>query len=400
LRSFVRGFWQVPDSHVSGKCGCPKCTGESVRVGRGFDKNTFDVERAHAKHGDAYDYSKVIWVNSKTKVEIICPEHGSFWQTPGHHYQGCGCPECGKLKSADGRRFDTETFIEKARAVHGDDYDYSHVTYGNDNTCKVEIICPEHGVFTQRPLSHLSGQGCKKCGDLRTGGAQSLSAEEFFAKAREVHGDVYDYSRSIYRGGVRRLTIVCPEHGEFEQIASNHIYQGSGCPSCTTPGTSKLEIEVFEYVSSICSDAVSGNRSVLGGKEIDVLIPSLGIGIEFNGIWHHSTAFNQDRTYHQKKTEAAANVGIRLIHIWSDEWLLKKDVVKGYLRRVLGCPQHKIWARKCELVPTTGAEQRAFLEANHLQGMGVGGSGFALVHGGEVVAVGLRIGNELARLWP
>jgi hypothetical protein len=348
-------------------------------------------------HGDRYDYSKVNYRSSKTPVTIICPEHGDFEQTPGHHMRGVRCPGCALLAQGDARRYTTATFIEAARKVHGNDYDYSRVEYGQTNLCEVEIVCPEHGAFRQRAANHLFGKGCKKCADLRTGGAQALSEEEFFIKAREVHGDTYDYSRTVYRGTVRRITIVCPTHGEFEQIASNHVYQASGCPSCTTPGTSKLEQEVFDYVASIRSDVVQGDRSILAGKEIDIVIPSLGIGIEFNGIWHHSTAFNQDRNYHQKKTELAAAAGIRLIHIWSDEWVKKKDAVKGYLRRVLGCPQRKVWARKCEIVPTTGAEQRAFLETNHLQGMGVGGAGFALIFEGGVVAVALRIGNELAR---
>lgn len=320
-------FWQVPDSHVSGKCGCPKCTGESVRVGRGFDKNTFDVERAHAKHGDAYDYSKVIWVNSKTKVEIICPEHGSFWQTPGHHYQGCGCPECGKLKSADGRRFDTETFIEKARAVHGDDYDYSHVTYGNDNTCKVEIICPEHGSFWQAADNHLFGQGCPKC--------------------------------------------------------------------AVGYGPSKGEQEVFEYVRNICPDAEQSVVGLLDGRhELDIVIPSLKVAIEFNGLIWHSEKYGKGRTYHQDKTDAAVAAGYRLIHIWADEWRDKRAWCEAFLDRLCGAPNRKIYARKCKVTPLHRDVSRPFLDANHLQGAR-DGSHIGLFFGDELVAVATHGRNSI-----
>jgi len=355
------------------------------------------VARFRETHGNKYDYSKVEYRGTKVPVTVVCPLHGEFETTPGHHMAGIECPTCGRKKASDARRMGTDGFIEKARAVHGDTYDYSKVAYGRDNGDKVEIVCPEHGSFFQTPANHLCGKGCKGCADLRTGGAQSMTEQEFIEKALAVHGNAYDYSQINYRGTTRRVKIICPTHGPFEQIASNHIHQASGCPSCTTPGTSKLEAEVFEFVRSICPDAFAGDRTILGGKELDIVIPSKMVAVEFNGIWHHSTAFNQDRKYHQNKTDAAAAAGYRLIHIWSDEWILNREVIKGYLTNVLVGASRKIWARKCKIVPTTGAEQRTFLEANHLQGMGVGGSGCALVYEGEVVAVALRIRDELAR---
>lgn len=114
------------------------------------------IERAKQVHGDKYDYSFVDYVKSSQKVRIICPKHGEFQQTPNHHLRGCACPVCSLRQHG-------ETFVERARAVHGDRYDYSKVDYVNNYT-KVEIICKIHGSFWQKPQGHIiSGQGCPKC---------------------------------------------------------------------------------------------------------------------------------------------------------------------------------------------------------------------------------------------
>ena len=133
------------------KCGCSKCAG----VGR---KNLTDfIERSTEVHGDKYDYRKVEYHNSETKVCIICPEHGEFWQRPYGHWIGYGCQKCagvGKLT--------LDEFIARSRGFHGNKYDYSKVNYENCET-KVCIICPKHDEFWQRPADHCRGRGCQEC---------------------------------------------------------------------------------------------------------------------------------------------------------------------------------------------------------------------------------------------
>lgn len=97
-------------------------------------------------------------MNANTKVCIICPKHGEFWQTPSGHLSGKGCPKCYK----ESRSSTTEEFINKAREIHGNKYDYSKVNYVNAYT-KVCIICPKHGEFWQIPANHLNGHGCPNC---------------------------------------------------------------------------------------------------------------------------------------------------------------------------------------------------------------------------------------------
>ena len=217
-------FWQTPANHLQGK-GCEKC----VRPNSGLTTEEF-IRKAKEVHGDKYDYSKVEYVNGQTKLCIICPQHGEFWQKPLDHLKGNGCPRC------IGRGQTIEDFLKKAKEVHGDKYDYSKVKYVNQST-KLCIICPQHGEFWQKPLDHLNGKGCPKCG-----GRVQLTTEEFIKKAREIHGDKYDYSRTEYVNAKTAVCIICPIHGEFWQMPYNHL-SGKGCLKCG--GRNQLTTEEF-----------------------------------------------------------------------------------------------------------------------------------------------------------
>lgn len=199
------------------------------------------IEKARKKHGDKYDYTGVNYVNTATKVRIICPIHGEFWQTPHSHLSGRGCPQCGKDRKISKMSLSDKIFIERARGMHGDKYDYSRVSYKNART-KVCIICPVHGEFWQSPNHHLRGCGCPKCG-----GTGLLSKNDFVRKAIKAHGDVYDYSRVEYVNNCTKVCIICPTHGEFWQTPGNHL-QGQGCPICG--GNQKQTKESFAEKAS------------------------------------------------------------------------------------------------------------------------------------------------------
>lgn len=178
------------------------------------------IKKAKEVHGDKYDYSKVDYKNTKTKVTIICPTHGEFYQRPSDHIEGSNCPKC------NGRALTVLENIERARKVHSNKYDYSKVNYKklSDKVC---IICPTHGEFFQAFNTHINGRGCYKCSRNVT-----LSKKEFICKAREVHGDKYDYCKVGYKSTKEKVCIICPDHGEFYQRPRDHI-RGQGCPSCS-----------------------------------------------------------------------------------------------------------------------------------------------------------------------
>ena len=187
------------------------------------------ISRAILIHGDKYDYSLVEYKNCKTKVKIICKKHGVFEQKPKFHLRGSGCQKCSEERNKLPFT-NTEEFIEKAKKIHGDKYDYSKSIYERWDK-KLIIICKEHGEFKQAPSVHLAKCDCPKC-SIKYCSVNKSNTEEFIEKAKKIHGDKYDYSKSIYNGWDKKLVIICKKHGEFKQAPRYHIYKKWGCPKC------------------------------------------------------------------------------------------------------------------------------------------------------------------------
>lgn len=195
------------------------------------------IAEASALHKNKYQYTKTKYVNSKTKVTITCPDHGDFEQAAGSHLMKRGCPKC-----ARNINLTTPEFIERARQVHGDRYIYDKTVYMNQTT-KLVITCPVHGDFEQLPNGHLRGQ-CTRCARDASNKAKNLTQEEFLSRCFDAHGTRYDYSKMVYTGIFNDILVICQEHGEFTQVASNHIRK-KGCPDCGKKSGKKLTTEKF-----------------------------------------------------------------------------------------------------------------------------------------------------------
>ncbi len=201
------------------------------------------ITKAKEVHGDKYDYSKTEYINSRTKINIICPIHGEFNQLPNRHSEGQGCIVC-----AGNEKSTTEKFIRKAVKFHGDKYDYSKVNYVNNNT-KIIIVCQEHGEFEQIPKHHLKGHGCLQCA-----GKEQSTTEEFIKKARMVHNTKYDYSKVNYINANTKISIICPIHCVFEQKPCSHL-QGQGCSSCAERGFNPNKPAYLYYLKITTKDS-------------------------------------------------------------------------------------------------------------------------------------------------
>lgn len=266
-------FNQLPHSHLNGR-GCPKCSGKSRKNVSEVLKSFFET------HGDLYDYSLVNYFNGKTKVKIICLNHGVFEQTPDMHIKGQGCPKC-KFEKIKKYRVDNNSFIEKSNLKHNFFYNYDKVVYVN-NKKSVIITCPIHGDFEQIPFVHLDGSGCKKCV-----GRLSTNTEEFKNLSKQIHGDIYSYDKSIYKNSKTKLVITCPIHGDFEQIPNTHL-SGCGCPKCNLFGTVS-ENKLFENIKNEFKNFEVLNKfspKWLGKQHFDIYIPKLKIAIEYQGGQH------------------------------------------------------------------------------------------------------------------
>ncbi len=281
---------------------------------KGLTKENF-IEKAQKIHGNKYDYSKVDYIDNKTKVCIICPKHGEFWQRPDNHLHGAGCYKCGRNIMGKKQTKNTEMFITEAKKIHGDKYDYSKTKY---ISCfeKVCIICPEHGEFWQRPANHLQGQGCPRCIKL------VYNTESFITEAKKVHRDKYDYSKTNYTHNKTNVCIICPKHGEFWQSPHMHI-QGQGCPYCKE---SKLEKEVEEVLKQNNINFIKQCRKNyfewLDRLSLDFYLPDFNIAIEcqgkqhfgWNGFFGGEDEFKKQIERDNKKAKLCSEHGIRLIY--------------------------------------------------------------------------------------
>ena len=281
-------FLQKPNKHLYGQ-GCRVCGIEKRANKQRITKEEF-IEKANEIHGfGRYDYSKVEYVNNYTEVIIICNNHDEpyeFPQTPSNHLIGKGCSICGIKKCAENRKSSKGSkFIERARKIHKNKYDYSKVNYIKA-TIEVIITCPKHGDFPQTPNKHLSGRGCRECQYEKVSKMHKLSTEEFIRRAKEIHNGKYDYSKVNYIGYEDEVIIICPKHGDFPQTPSSHL-NGSGCPKCNS---SKGEIAVRNYLITNKIE-FEEQKKFNDCKDMyllpfDFYIPQYNLCIEYDGLQH------------------------------------------------------------------------------------------------------------------
>lgn len=262
-----------------------------------MSKNTEFIGKAISIHGDKYDYSKVEYIKNSEKVCIVCPKHGEFWMTPHNHLQRRGCPVCAKisrkefLNNYDRTSINEKTkedFFAKANEKHSYKYDYSKSEYVG-HRIPMSIICPKHGEFLMTPRQHLQGCGCYKCAKDNFSLKKRLGIDGFVEKARNIHGDKYDYSKVEYVDSFTKVCIICPEHGEFWQTPSAHIHLREGCPKCNESHLERLTRNILDnrsvaYISECSRDTFPW----LELQTLDFYIPDINIAIECQGRQHFS----------------------------------------------------------------------------------------------------------------
>lgn len=297
------------------------------------------LKRATNKFGDMFDYSLVEYVNAHTKISIKCNKHNHLFSVRAcrHLDSKTGrCPKCRAEIVSKAKLINQEDWIARAIKIHGNIYDYSRVKYlGND--IKVEIICQKHGPFWQIANNHLRGATCFKCSKEEFGQNQRLTTEEFIQKSISIHGDKYDYSKSIYTMANDKIEIICPEHGPFWQNAFSHYNEGCGCLECSFGNSSKVE---KEWLDSLAIPKELRHTRIVFSDDTyiftDAYDPETNTIYEFWGdYWHgNPEKFNLDdinkhtkRTFREhyehtlNKTQKIKENGYNLIDIWENDWI-------------------------------------------------------------------------------
>lgn len=189
-------------------------------------------------------------------------------------------------KMSGHQKLTTAEFIQKAIDIHGTKYDYSKVDY-KTALIKVTIICPIHGEFEQTPNAHISAKkGCIKCGHQESNRDRKLTNEEFTRRASELHNGRYDYSKVNYINGNEQVEIICSKHGSFWQKALHHLYpyEAKGCPKCS----SRISPVSQRWLDSLGIPDDSQHREVrIGSYLVDGFDPLTNTVYEFHGdFWH------------------------------------------------------------------------------------------------------------------
>jgi hypothetical protein len=328
-----KDFLQTPKQHLSGQ-GCHKCV--LIKMKYNLLSNNKFIENAIKIHANKFDYSKVIYINSNSKVIIICKNLHEFKQTPNKHLSGRGCLRCSKTHN-------TDDFIKKSKLIHKNKYDYSKVKYISSRS-EVIIICKSFHEFKQMPNKHLSGHGCPKCCN-----GYKYDTNEFIRKAKLKHGDIFDYSKVNYITSNNKIIILCKKFHEFEQLPSNHLF-GYGCPKCSNNSYSKSQIQWLELLSKINNIKIQhalndGEFTIPNTKyKADGYCKENNTIYEFHGdYWHgNPNIFNPNdlntivgKTYSElyentlKREQEIKDLGYNLEIVWENDWnKLNKSIKK------------------------------------------------------------------------
>jgi very-short-patch-repair endonuclease len=387
-------FETTPDSHLQSQGACQKCRYKTISSKKKKTQELF-ISQAMEKHENTYDYSEVIYVNHNTKVKIICKDHGAFEQKAGNHLRGDGCIKCAgiytpstdewieKAKRKHGNnKFDysnvkyinanteviigcitcgkdfkqtptshimseigcdwcrkkhvytTEEFIEEARKIHGDRYDYSKTHYVSA-TSPVIIRCTIHGDFNQTPSDHKNqGSGCKKCSNV-----YSPTTNEWIVWAKNIWGDTYDYSKVDYKYASEKVTIICNKHGEFNCSPNNHIHatNPTGCPSCVRKG----EGMIAEYLLEQKIDFIKECKlAFLTNKRMDYYLKNKNICIEIDGLQHFKQVWNWKSPEEQvcndiEKMKLCLEHGLSIVRIYQPFISVTHDRWKIYINNAI-----------------------------------------------------------------
>ena len=263
-------FEQTPRKHLIGQA-CSKCN--QVNLQKKYNKEF--IKNVQLIYNNKYDYSLVNYINNSTKIKIICPIHGIFNVSPSNHLNGSECKICSNKPITNIKKFKL-----KASKKHNNKFDYSLVNYINSKT-KVKIICPIHGIFEQLPNNHLFGYGCGKCGKTK-----NYKQNDFILNATKTHHNKFDYSIVNYKNNRTKVKIICPIHGIFEQTPNNHLSK-KGCKKCNESKGEK-EISLFLINNKIIHNKQQKfeNCKYKQKLKFDFYLPTHNICVEFDGKQH------------------------------------------------------------------------------------------------------------------
>ena len=322
----------------------------------------------------------------RDKCTVICPKHGEYEIIINSILKGKGkCGKCASKKATTALEF-RRKFIKK----YGDILEWNDNDYINMSK-EIIFTCKKCGhKFKRSPTAVLNYKYkdiCPECSIRKISEEKTKSTEQFKLDVEKVYGKgVFDMTDTVYIKSSEYVTLKCNECGRYFTKEANSLLQGNGCPYHYL-NSSKSEDEIADFIKERGFTVTRNNRTILENRhELDIYIPDKQLAIEFDGIFWHNE-INKPVNYHLNKTEECNKKGIKLIHIFEDEWLDKPNIWKSMLNNLLGLNENRIFARKCEIKEVSMENSKTFLEENHLQGYCHSQIRYGLYYNDELVSL-------------
>lgn len=387
------------------------------------EKLNYVQSRGEQAHGKKYEYRELRRLpNGTLQVLLKCPDpsHDAFWQSTSNHYSGKGCATCNRAGKP--MLHDLESIKAKFESLSSDRYEYLGIDRSG-KTPMLQLKCSVHGEFTQNLYNHLSGKGCRLCNQ----GQSNKVSDACLQKIADERGIGFRGHYQKYASKNRVLQLTCLKHGDYEQQMTSFI-KGAECPGCAAETAGKTRLNSLEDLQKYLPEGVKivdqdyannhtliecekhgirlGNRasifsgvgclacSAAGSKEasemylellsfglniekesilpnsrlrVDFYFPQKKIAVEYHGLYWHSEE-KVGRNYHRDKHKIAEAAGIRIIHIFSDEWQHRKSAVLSLIKNSLGIAAESVFARKLTVSKITMEKASKFFEEHHIQG--------------------------------
>lgn len=436
-------FQQTPHNHLSGQ-GCPKCCYKNRQNNYSF------IEEANKRFGNRYSFPDIDseYKDSHSKITIKCNVCGKTFVKIAcdfitSQFGGCDCHKYVDYKSLinlyegneiipfDGLKhrindkvqlvckkhgiyekyikdlFNDNDKCQKCACSHNGDFKkllfsdfekflkekYPNIDVVNkeeylNTSTKLKFKCNSCGnIFERTPGAFLYGKlynGCPKCAKSDIAANKTKTQAQFELDVKRLYGDLYTVIGQ-YVSSDKKIQIRCNDCGRDFEIEANSFLQGHGCPYHNL-NNSINEHKIYEYIKNNFPNAIANDRKILNGNELDIYVPEKNIAIEYDGLYWHSE-LKKDKNYHLNKTLECEKNGIRLIHIFEDEWLYKSEIWKSILDNILGLTMNRIFARKCSIKDVSVEDTTAFLKQNHIQGWCPSQIKIGLYYNDELVSI-------------
>lgn len=375
------------------------------------------AERYQCFEGSVLRVLKVLYCGVKLKRCVVCGERLSFRKSANEKKNFLYCSEYCRKKDAESffkRR--KEAFVEKygvdnpskLASVKEKKRERALSRFGVDNVAKSSAVQQK---IEETNLLRYGTRRASSSDVVREKIKSSLRASDKIETGKRISEKLLDLERTKERLEAFGLDFVDENYyGQNKFYHSGLIGDGyllrcracgcrfrhllrweekpeQWCPTCFPKTRSSAEDSFVSVVRGCVPEAVLNTRTVIPPFELDVYVPDKGIAFEFDGLFWHSERLGKDRGYHLDKTKRCAEAGVRLVHVFEDEWMFKRDIVVSRVRHLLGCQTRRIFARKCEVREVSDKHARDFLEATHIQGYCASKVRIGLFNDDELVAL-------------